>query len=79
MNSGTEEKDASFVNFLLGDFQSKEEPSRFDISFLLGPGLVFFWTLGSLFLVHQVANQFGLQTRAAVAPYMLHLLLIECN
>ena len=71
MNSGTEEKDASFVNFLLGDFQSKEEPSRFDI--------VFFWTLGSLFLVHQVANQFGLQTRAAVAPYMLHLLLIECN
>lgn len=73
MNSGTEEKDASFVNFLLGDFQSKEEPSRFDISFLLDPG-------GSLFLVHQVANQlFGLQTRAAVAPYMLHLLLIECN
>ena len=71
MNSGTEEKDASFVNFLLGDFQSKEEPSRFDISFLLDPGL--------LVLVHQVANQFGLQTRAAAAPYMLHLLLIECN
>ncbi len=40
MNSGTEEKDASFVNFLLGDFQSKEEPSRFDISFLLDPGLL---------------------------------------